>query len=53
MGNKDAGNWGMQESVSPAQDEMYADFIVKSMGYFQEDLGHRPGLPESRPYILQ
>ena len=43
MGNKDAGNWGMQESVSPAQDEMYADFIVKYMGYFQEDLGDVPG----------
>ena len=43
MENKDAGNWGMQESVSPAQDEMYADFIVKYMGYFQEDLGDVPG----------
>ena len=43
MGNKDAGNLGMQESVSPAQDEMYADFIVKYMGYFQEDLGDVPG----------
>lgn len=39
MEKKDAGNWGMQESVSPAQDEMYADFIVKYMGDFQEDLG--------------
>lgn len=39
MGNKDAGNLGMQESVSPAQNEMYADFIVKYMGNFQEDLG--------------
>ena len=38
MENKDAGNWGMQESVSPAQDEMYADFIVKYMDDFQEDL---------------
>ena len=43
MEKKDAGNWGMQESVSPAQDEMYADFIVKYMGYFQEDLGDVPG----------
>ena len=39
MGNKDAGNLSMQESVSPAQNEMYADFIVKYMGNFQEDLG--------------
>lgn len=29
MEKKDAGNWGMQESVSPAQDEMYADFVGK------------------------
>ena len=43
MGNKDAGNFGMQESVSPAQNEMYADFIVKYMGNFQEDLGDVPG----------
>ena len=43
MENKDAGNWGMQESVSPAQNEMYADFIVKYMGNFQEDLGDVPG----------
>ena len=43
MENKDAGNWGMQESVSPAQDEMYADFIVKYMDDFQEDLGDVPG----------
>ena len=43
MGNKDAGNLGMQESVSPAQNEMYADFIVKYMGNFQEDLGDVPG----------
>ena len=43
MGNKDAGNLGMQESVSPAQNEMYADFIVKYMGDFQEDLGDVPG----------
>lgn len=42
MGNKDAGNLGMQESVSPAQNEMYADFIVKYMGNFQEDLGDVP-----------
>ena len=33
----------MQESVSPAQNEMYADFIVKYMGNFQEDLGDVPG----------
>ena len=44
MENKDAGNLGMQESVSPAQNEMYADFIVKYMGNFQEDLGDVPGL---------
>ena len=43
MEKKDAGNWGMQESVSPAQDEMYADFIVKYMGDFQEDLGDVQG----------
>ena len=43
MGNKDAGNLGMQESVSLAQNEMYADFIVKYMGDFQEDLGDVPG----------
>lgn len=43
MRNKDAGNLGMQESVSPAQNEMYADFIVKYMGNFQEDLGDVPG----------
>lgn len=43
MENKDAGNLGMQESVSPAQNEMYADFIVKYMGNFQEDLGDVPG----------
>ena len=43
MGNKDAGDLGMQESVSPAQNEMYADFIVKYMGDFQEDLGDVPG----------
>ena len=43
MENKDAGNWGMQESVSPAQNEMYADFIVKYMDDFQEDLGDVPG----------
>lgn len=43
MGNKDAGNWSMQESVSPAQNEMYADFIVKYMDDFQEDLGDVPG----------
>ena len=43
MGNKDAGNLSMQESVSPAQNEMYADFIVKYMGNFQEDLGDVPG----------
>ena len=43
MENKDAGNLDMQESVSPAQNEMYADFIVKYMGDFQEDLGDVPG----------
>ena len=43
MENKDAGNLGMQESVSPAQNEMYADFIVKYMDDFQEDLGDVPG----------
>ena len=43
MGNKDAGNLSMQESVSPAQNEMYADFIVKYMDDFQEDLGDVPG----------
>ena len=43
MGNKEAGNLSMQESVSPAQNEMYADFIVKYMGNFQEDLGDVPG----------
>ena len=43
MGNKDAGNLGMQESVSPAQNEMYADFIVKYMDDFKEDLGDVPG----------
>ena len=43
MENKDAGNLGMQESVSPAQNEMYADFIVKYLGNFQEDLGDVPG----------
>lgn len=29
---------------SPAQNELYADFIVKYMGNFQEDLGDVPGL---------
>nr|WP_294674201.1 S8 family peptidase [uncultured Blautia sp.] len=43
MENKDAGNLDMQEPVSPAQNEMYADFIVKYMGNFQEDLGDVPG----------
>ena len=43
MENKDAGNLSMQESVSPAQNEMYADFIVKYMDDFQEDLGDVPG----------
>ena len=43
MENKDAGNLDMQEPVSPAQNEMYADFIVKYMGDFQEDLGDVPG----------
>ena len=48
MENKDAGNLGMQESVSPAQNEMYADFIVKYMGNFQEDLGDVPGFSFQR-----
>ncbi len=30
--------------ISPAQNELYADFIVKYMGNFQEDLGDVPGL---------
>ena len=30
--------------ISPAQNEMYADFIIKYMGDFQEDLGDVPGL---------
>ena len=36
MENKDAGNWGMQESVSPAQDEMYADFIENIWAIFRK-----------------
>ena len=32
------------ENERPAQNEMYADFIVKYMGDFQEDLGDVPGL---------
>ena len=43
MENKDAGNLDMQEPVSPAQNEMYADFIVKYMDDFKEDLGDVPG----------
>ena len=34
----------MQAVVSPAQNEMYADFVVKYMGDFQKDLGDVPGL---------
>ena len=30
--------------LSPAQNELYADFIVKYMGNFNEDLGDVPGL---------
>ena len=41
-GNKD--QLSVQAAVSPAQNEMYADFIVKYMGDFQEDLGDVPGL---------
>ena len=41
-GNKD--QLSGQAAVSPAQNEMYADFIVKYMGDFQEDLGDVPGL---------
>lgn len=41
-GNKD--QLSVQAVVSPAQNEMYADFIVKYMGDFQEDLGGVPGL---------
>lgn len=41
-GNKD--QLSVQAAVSPAQNEMYADFIVKYMGDFQEDLGGVPGL---------
>ncbi|MGO4946189.1 S8 family peptidase [Blautia sp. Sow4_E7] len=41
-GNKD--QLSVQAAVPPAQNEMYADFIVKYMGDFQEDLGDVPGL---------
>ena len=41
-GNKD--QLSVQAAVSPAQNEMYADFIVKYMDDFQEDLGDVPGL---------
>ena len=41
-GHKD--QLSVQAAVSPAQNEMYADFIVKYMGDFQEDLGDVPGL---------
>ena len=41
-GNKD--QLSGQAVVSPAQNEMYADFIVKYMGDFQVDLGNVPGL---------
>ena len=33
-----------QENLPPAQNELYADFIVKYMEDFQEDLGDVPGL---------
>ena len=36
------------QAVPPAQNEMYADFIVKYMGEFQEDLGDVPGLSFQR-----
>ena len=35
---------GTRLAASPAQNELYADFIVKYMGNFQEDLGDVPGL---------
>ena len=35
---------GTRPDASPAQNELYADFIVKYMGNFQEDLGNVPGL---------
>ena len=35
---------GTRMDASPAQNELYADFIVKYMGNFQEDLGDVPGL---------
>lgn len=35
---------GTRPDASPAQNELYADFIVKYMGNFQEDLGDVPGL---------
>ena len=35
---------GTRLDASPAQNELYADFIVKYMGNFQEDLGDVPGL---------
>ena len=41
-GNKD--QLSVQAVVSPAQNEMYADFVVKYMGDFQKDLGDVPGL---------
>lgn len=41
-GNKD--QLSVQAVVSPAQNEMYADFVVKYMGDFQKDLGGVPGL---------
>ena len=34
---------GTRPDASPAQNELYADFIVKYMGNFQEDLGDVPG----------
>ena len=38
----------MENRVSPAQNEMYADFIVKYMSEFPEDLGDVPGLSFQR-----
>ena len=35
---------GTRPDASPAQNELYADFIVKYMGNFQEDLGDVPGI---------
>ena len=46
-GDEKSGNknqLSVQAVVSPAQNEMYADFVVKYMGDFQKDLGDVPGL---------